>query len=463
MKSYISEIDNFLIKKIPVEIIANAFYSKLSTVASFKRIKFELPNEKPIIANYYGMTFAPSGFGKDKVLRVINNYCFSKIDNEIDSHLVNTIKKRKKDIESQAMMEFGSDWKKEAVKQKWLADNRPRDIVQTIGDCTYEGLMDDRVELSHHKLGSLFYVNNEFVDHLISMHNSKSLFMTLLAEVFDHGDDKAKSLKTEKKIKKVVQGVPQNMLVYASSTNIHNEKAYDILINKMERQFARRCFIVFINQFHNEKQDLKSYIAEKEAPKNISNLNSHFFEQFLKIKDKSIYKFEKNVLNKFYEYEYNKHIEAESEKNAILKIELLGRAWKVLKLACVIHAFNEPEFLNIQQSALDEAIGWGETCSKQIKHLIYFKPKQNFERMWDFFTERLSRPVTSMDLRESNIFNWGYFSKQMDEFVFYAKDKAKSQGLDFEVLQGSGNTKFYILKRIAEDVKEKDIAYAASA
>ena len=80
MYQFIDSFHQYFNYEVPKEIIENAFYSKLASVLSFKRIKFQLPNEKPVIANYYGMTFAPSGFGKDKVLRAIKNFAFDTTD-----------------------------------------------------------------------------------------------------------------------------------------------------------------------------------------------------------------------------------------------------------------------------------------------------------------------------------------------------------------------------------------------
>lgn len=454
MKKYIDQLSAFFNNEIPEKILINAFYAKLSAVMSFKRIKFQLPGEEPVPANYYGMTFAPSGFGKDKVLRTIRKRCFEKIDEKISAYFEGAVTARKKETDKMAEIKFGNDWKKASVKEKWIFDNYPREIVQTVGDSTAEGFYEDRAELSNYDFGSLFFVNNEFFDYLVSMEKSKSMLLTLFAETYDHGSDSAKSQKSEKKIKREVHNVPNNILVYASPAKMHKDGVFDIFMSRLEKQFARRSFVVFCEDIDSHiDEDFDQYIKRKEGnQKDDFNLTAEFFKPFQKIENGQTFHVRRGtpVYLVYEKYHHDNMKKVHKIKNSILRVEVSGRSWRALKLACVLTAFMDPDSKDILVEAMQEAIAWTEQCAPDFEVLISNKPKTDFVHVWDFFCENISKPISAMTLRDYGFFNKNYFTKYMEEFVEYAKLKGQQTGMVFETIKGAGNSRFYCLKTMSE-------------
>ena len=463
----IATVHNF-----PYEIILISFLAKLSSVFSYHRLKFQLPNEEPTIANIYTLAFAPSGFGKNKSLKKLDQHLFKKCNEYIKKDLLNKEQFRSSEIEIEANKYAGYKDPKDGTskinfnkKKEYLEKNGARTLTHIISDATVEGLQADLWELSQYETaGSLLFKNTEFLDYVTVQTKDNSYLLSYIADAFDHGDGEAKSTKGEKQSKKTFAGIPLTLAAYASADVMHEDKSYKLIMNKIGSAFARRSFIFFKKDFTQEVKTVEDRISNL---KNNSNIKIDYTDDFLAILKKLSFTkgtgfktfkldIDSNVASIFYGYEQGCETKAITEKNIYIRNDLNGRPWRAIKLATILQALYNAKSEVIEDRAINDAIKFCEFFAEGFSELSNDSPKNHFQKLYEYFLENISKPIGMTELAHlSFVGNKNYFSSMFKEFKEYAEDRAQSEGLVFEKIKGMGNHKLHVLKTITKKLEGK--------
>lgn len=455
------------VKNIPYGIVLNSFIGLASSIFSHNRLKFQLEkNEQPRIANAYCLNFAPSGFGKNRIFDLVLNSCFSDCYAKLDKDYQQQYDNRWNELNIKAEKMFtkkkkdGTGFIDYKARDAFFEKNEPRMINPILSDITVEGLQADRWEVSQSSQGSILFKNTEFLEYLLAKDKEKSMTLAYLADIYD-GDDSAKSIKSHNQSKKSSKQIPQNLLVYASINVMHKDSSFNVLVDVLSKALARRSFLFFDE---NLKDSVLSFEDRKKLLKKSGEDKLDFNDFFSKAFQKTFNKID----NKIYTFEPDSkahdlflHSWTENETKAmktdvdVLKTELIGRHWKTLKLAVILHAIYEPENKYISYQAIDEAIEFSNYFGDCFKSFMSHQPKLDFEQMFEYFEQRIGQQVTTMELRKKRFFNNTYFKKYFDEFVDFANSYAMTKGMIFETIQLSGNKRVYVLKNLSDKMKGK--------
>lgn len=454
------------VKNIPYGIVLNTFIGLAASVYSFHRIKFQLEkNELSKTANIYCMNFAPSGFGKNRTFDIVKNSCFRKCYEEIEKLLKKQNEYRWSELKLEAdrlfpYKEKGSGYTDFNGRKDFIARNEPRAITPILSDITVEGLQADRWELSQCSQGSILFKNTEFLEYLLAKDKEKSTTLSYLGDIYD-GDDVAKSVKSHNQSKKFSHNIPQNLLVYASVNFMHKDSSFNILMANLSKSFARRSFLFY-------DKDLKTEVLSFEARKallkksDLDNLdfNDFFVKAFNELshrhgKDNIIYELEFDSIasDLFLQFQTENEIQAQKFNDDVVKTELIGRHWKTMKLATILHAIYKPTEKYICEQAMVEAIEIANYFGDCFFEFTSNKPKLDFELVYEYFERNIGKPISAMKLREKRFFNNAYFKKYFEELKEYLREMADSKGCIFEEMKGAGNTKLYVLKKIEEKLQ----------
>lgn len=455
------------IKNIPYGIVLNSFIGISSAVFSHNRIRFQLEkNEQPRVANAYCLNFAPSGFGKNRIFDVVFNSCFSKCYEKLEKDYQQQYDNRWNELNIKAEKMFtkkkkdGTGFIDYKARDAFFEKNEPRMITPIVSDITVEGLQADRWEISQSSQGSILFKNTEFLEYLLAKDKEKSLTLAYLADIYD-GDDVAKTVKSHNQSKKFSKQIPQNLLVYASINVMHKDSSFEVLIQSLSKALARRSFLFFDKNLKETAmtfEDRKALLKKSNAEK--LDFNDFFLKSFEKSFNKIngiIYTLETDskAHDLFLQSWTENEMRALREENDVIKTELIGRHWKTLKLAVILHSIYDPENKFIGEQAMSEAIEFSNYFGTCFRDFLNNKPKLDFEKMMEFFEERKGHVVSTMELRKKRFFNVNYFRKYFDEFKHFANDYASENGMVFEELKLGKNKHGYVLKSVEDKLEGK--------
>jgi hypothetical protein len=458
-------------KRVPYGLLLNSLIAKLGGVFSFNKVQFQLINESPHIANVYSFGLTNSGGGKNKSLSDLDESFFEKIYFEIDNELKKDFQFKLSEIEDAAnnfakrKNQDGKEWIDHTAKQQYIKEYSPRKLSYMFDNFSPEGLIAERYEMFlSSRGGSFLFENTEFLSFLSKQASEKSDCISLLAEIYDKGTNKAKVIKSDKEAKKISKKVPQNLIAYAPIDSMHDDKSYNLLLNIIKSAFARRSFFYFEENLQKEiltieqKKLLREEVDVKEF-----QLNDFFLDKFNKTKPKEekgkyihkVYMIQKDSIvdDLYLGFEEFCEKQAEIQKNRIIYNELVGRPWKTIKLATILQCVYNPDSEFIEEKAMAEAIDISNYFGKFLFNLIHNKPKNSWQSAYDFYLENLSKPISMTTLNEKGFFGITNFKRHFEDFEIYASFRASEEGYIFERVGGKGNSKLYVLKKIEEKLQ----------
>lgn len=333
-----------LFPNTPIETLVLTVFSEVSRILCHNRVK--VINKRMSVdtfPNFYGISFARSGSGKDLSIRN-----FRKMNSGVEQNMLDDLeavyKIRKEKVMSDCANMKGTD------RREFLQAHMPRAVKNEFSNATAEGVIADRLQMGEFGIGSLHFKNSEFVDYIMATTGEKESMLTLLKEVYDHGDNDAKLIKASKSWDKV-QGVPQTMLVHSSAYGLNDKRADKFMDNFFARGMSRRSFVSFVDkinftEFTTEELDemldaafsieqivadnLKDIYSETKPGKLFINDNMHATKYFYFTEEA-----EKKM--RVYKNECIKKAATESTvRNDQLIPEIEGRDWKAVKLSCII-------------------------------------------------------------------------------------------------------------------------------
>ena len=212
-------------KEVDISLVENGFFFVLSAIGGLSRQKFETMNGKLQYANFFGVSMADSGAGKDTALKAAQNMFGKYLDMYTD-----LVKKNFADLGG--TLPNGANVSDEVDYLEPTSYSFPlRGSV--------EGMMRAGNYYNKTDLGSLNVISTEFG----SEYNPEVLpVLTTLWQ-----DAKADGSTNVNQKYPPIFDVPTNTLLFGSASAFHkNDKKHAYLEEAIESGFARRCNFVWV-------------------------------------------------------------------------------------------------------------------------------------------------------------------------------------------------------------------------
>ena len=385
---------------IPEKIVIQAVHYVLSLAASLKRVTLKGLDEDRVPLNYYGITFANSGRGKDLSVSIAMKFVEPIID-AYNSRLSDLVISHQ---EQNVDMSIPSLENKEGTTSGFLQDRNVLDVL---------------------KVGS----TNIRVEELVSVLKSSDFeqVLNMLTESWQEGSNASRSFKSYMSPK--INFVPANCLLYSSPEGFRNEgnKQFQGFVDNLSNGMARRSYVVFDEsdvQIEAEPtvESLKVYSENIKIAKQRSKDMSDYLSNIILNCNKTIeFTVEAELVVKKYEI-INKNIVAKSPlmKNAV-KAEMLSRAYKIRRLAGLYALYDGSIEVSIEN--VNDAIEWAESLSKDL--IIALNAETIAEKIFDYL-DKVEKYSSQTDVMKYYKMTVKDFKENIDEVYTVAYDNGST-------------------------------------
>ena len=240
--------------------LINVTNSKLTYLLSMGGAKFkQYTNGNDIILSYYGMSFLPSGSGKDYVLNLFNNYLIPFVP----GYMEKVIKDYKEEFEAQEeykIRQLDKKQQKQAEYDLQQKINNFRYLNTEIHDATVLGLYSDAEIIDRIGQGALFLRIEElgdYIDGITTGNKQKKELFEKLKEISD-GRFSATTISGDNK-RKTLNNIPVSAMLYSDFENFKTTRNREYLNKMLRTGISRRSFI-----FMEEIKPNKILRKEKE-------------------------------------------------------------------------------------------------------------------------------------------------------------------------------------------------------
>ena len=391
-------------------ILANVLVI-LSYCLCIKRIKVKELGE-PAFVNLYLVNLAPSGVGKDQMLKDLKNSLLNRIDSLYDE----IIKKH--------LQEYSGQENKKT---------QARIFIPKVTNATPEGLYADGKALKQAHCGCIFVQNSEIGNYLCNATQEQTLFINMLNDGYD-GIIPAKSIKSEQR-EPDIEGIPIVALLHSDPTVFSKTNLKYVFNNMMETGLARRSILTFMpkrEHYEIERDFNKAFEDETKYYDSLKRLGMMLFELFNKIEINTIYEITKENYATLHKYKAKIEELSRTENNSLLEREIESRLFKVLKVSAIYAALNHPNKKIIENLDIEQSIETIELLSTDFKKFLSFKPhyRDKYDSLFEFFKENIDKSFTKTDLINKHYQEFGTSRDKVranfDEFIDTIKEIASN-------------------------------------
>ena len=219
------QADHIATKEVDIALVENGFFFVLSSIAGMSRQQFETMNHKMQYSNFFGVSMAGSGAGKDTALKAAQNM----FEKQIEAYT---------DIVKKNFDELGGNLPDGTVINGEVDYLVPQSYSFPLRG-SVEGMMRAGNYYNKTNIGSLNVISTEFG----SEYNPEVLpVLTTLWQ-----DAKADGSTNVNQKYPPIFDVPTNTLLFGSASAFHkNDKKHAYLEEAIESGFARRCNFVWV-------------------------------------------------------------------------------------------------------------------------------------------------------------------------------------------------------------------------
>lgn len=419
MPTILNDILNLYTKRfinLSTDFILNILIAKMAQMITSKRVNLREVDHN-VISNWFAMIFAPSGYGKDRLIRALNDEIFKNFRDWFKQKAKEHKEYREKEIENKAKE---NEKKYNSKKQdifKLIKEEKEeiRDLILEVQDGTQEGLYQDAKAFNNSgSFGSMMILINEFSSYIETLTTTSHSFINALHSAYD-GRVISKSTKTFKR-EPDIENIPVNALLYSDYTLFSNNKnVKNIFLDLLHTGLGRRCQISFISSMNKLKTDSLKYEEEQSFYNKAIQLGNELHSIFSNINFGNCYflteSAKNNILNAYKDKLTDLFNNSDDE---LLKKEVKSRELKALKLSCIYAALNHPQETIINDTDITQAIDTVEYLSSGLKDLLEYRPniKDKYDVFYKFLKDNLGR-----------IFNTGELKKGFKEVSGLSRDK----------------------------------------
>lgn len=406
--------------ELDVYAIYNIFLARFASAIATKNIltnSCRHAEAKPLA--YYGLNFLPSGGNKDKPFTILSNM-FDWLDTIYD--------KKNQEIREKYISDNSVNLKdKDLIALKEKANNLPK-LKNKINGATEQKIYQICSNIAENHFGSVFFYDTEFVNKFEKANSNGNYDKTLSAiyNLYEGNPDFTDTTMTDRKpIKNISCSV-----CYASDFGklLRNKKLNQSFKDYLSGGFARRTYIYSSKELDISKREfVYPTLSERNEQKaKIPKFIDDLYKIYLNVQDEKVYKFsfEADTLID----NYNKKMkEMVKEKFAyadilpiedeIIKVDLMGSTWKIVKTAFLFHFMLDPSSLIVSQEAVQMAIDYYKEFSKFLPELLNKKYLSENDRFKIFVYKNLDKELSlNTDIREAlncDARNWKLFKKEI--------------------------------------------------
>lgn len=428
-------------------------------------------------ANIYVLTFLNSAGGKDKSLRDIDRALCDFIDSDFQERARSARLERLKGLKEESIELFPDN---ETEQKKYQTANRPRALVRELSDATLEGFVAMRQAYYQAGWGGTFVKISEFGDYITSDNMARFEFLSMLTEVYDHGDNNAKITKGERE-NVPVYNVPSNAIMHTSPAGLLTGKNRERLMNFLNRGIARRALVCYPErEIVFETEDIMANIEIKKKKKAeavaLQPQLKSYFEAFYN-NTKCDFDTTYNTNNTFVlteaaeqilaQYEVANMIESskisENDELSGVASELSGRHWKALKLSGIIAAFEHPDNKIVTDLDVEAAIAMCDEYGGHLKRFYKAEPTAGYEKLYDYFARENSVWKTLTDIRAERFVAKDQFTRWFNENIDTVAEMLDQAGYLFEDEKNGVRGRKYRASKITKEVPPSDITISIGA
>lgn len=351
LKLLVEETSRRANRKIEESIVRNAFLFTMSSLMGIARLMVQTKNGTLKYANFFGITIASSGDGKDLSLSICEEVMGLKSENYINAVIAN-YKKLNNKLPSGDMAynnELGI-----IVPESYKVAMRG----------TIEGVM--RVGNFYNSVtkGTLNVISTEFGSEI-----SDNGVMTLLTTLWQEASAEGSTTVNEKY--KRVTDVPTNLIFFGSAAPFNKDsKKQAQLAQEIESGLGRRTIFAMSNN-----EDIEIYSSEE----NHTEVLSEFFEAVRRnILTKKVIEISheaNEVLDKYKEDLINEYNQKKTEWNRIR----ISNIDKIERLAAIISIINMSENVGLEE--IKYAIEISKESDDSMEKII--RPKMTYIKMYE--------------------------------------------------------------------------------
>lgn len=365
--------------------IYNLLLSKWSSVLASKNfLTNSCRHIKVCPLAYYGLNLLPSGGNKNKPLMAVEEI-FKWIEAEYES-----ANERNKQKYIEVACEKTQDVK-EIEKIKKHAEQLPK-LKSKVNSATSQKLYSICETIAKSGYGALFIYDTEFVKKFANKISGKSLDDSI-DYIYNLYDGEPDYLDTNLIDRNSITGISCNVC-YASdySRLLRNRNLNKEFKNYLQDGYARRIYLYSaknanslqaevelptVEELHLAKNNIVEF--SKETKRIYDNVLSEQIYKFSKEADVYIQKYQKRVkdlIKKTFSY-----TEILSDDDEILKINLKGSAWKIIKTAFLFHLIQYPDMLEVGVESVKMAERYFYAFHEQ---LIAFLNKKAIDKLDEY-------------------------------------------------------------------------------
>jgi hypothetical protein len=456
----------------PKDALINTTFATLGYIAGLNRVKVQsslITTEDHLApANYYGVTFLPSGGGKDRPVSIIDKNIINNIREDFKKKAHEEFKAKKELVLKKAEELYPG--KDSSARKEYIKDNMPRFLNDRMSDATPEGMNDTRKAFQMTNWGGTFLKVSEFGDFILSDRADRKDLLSLLKDIWEFGDSEAKNIKADKEPVSI-SGVPHSALLQTSVEELTDGKGRQRFMAFSNTGLARRCFLVYPEQMPNSDEKLsvreravKEIEEQERALELTKQYREHFEHSYRATQRRSVYGAE-NVYAMdadadMYLREYriicrdkSSSMTHEGETSG-LRTEIENRWSKVLRLSGLIAMFAHPDDKKVYQQDVESAVSFAEQAGEQIARFYEATSQGDADKLFEFFVARQGETFTKMQLREAALTDRRTFSDWFDKAYPLCQELALDAGYHLVKEVKERGRQEYTLTRI-EDTKDQ--------
>ena len=435
--------------------LINVTNSKLTYLLSMGGAKFkQYTNGNDIILSYYGMSFLPSGSGKDYVLNLFNNYLIPFVP----GYMEKVIKDYKEEFEAQEeykIRQLDKKQQKQAEYDLQQKINNFRYLNTEIHDATVLGLYSDAEIIDRLGQGALFLRIEElgdYIDGITTGNKQKKELFEKLKEISD-GRFSATTISGDNK-RKTLNNIPVSAMLYSDFENFKTTRNREYLNKMLRTGISRRSFI-FMEEIKPVNKAI-DFMEKQQAIVEAQQLSAELKSIFTNIAGKS-YLLSEEAHRTIDAYK-NQCIDAYNEEVAQKNITIQGLDikeswWKILKLGVVYHILNDPTNILVSSRDILEAIDFYREICNSFKILKDTHADTAVEKMIKYIIERDDNNIKMGDLRSQRFVGDVQFKKWFEEVIADVQEKLRTEHFIELTVEGKKLFKKNLPKKGIDDLE----------
>lgn len=386
--------------------IYNIFLARFSSVVGSKNI---LTNScrhvKPYPIAYYGLNLLSSGGNKNKPLTAINKI-FSWIDNEYEEKN-NEIKEKILN----SLISKNSKLSEKKQKSRDELEQKANDFLKLksmVNGANMQKIYAICEQIVKSDFGSLFFYETEFIKKFENKINNKTNddVIDMIYNLYDGEPDYTDTVMFDRS---KIENISCNVCFASDYSRLLKNKKTDKEFRAyLQDGFSRRIFLYTSQKINSLLNDVNMpEIDEIQTAKNklvdysktlraiYDCINEGTIYEYSAEANKLIHKYNKEKEDKIKQkFSYSEIINNDDE---ILKVDLKGSTWKIVKLSFLFNFIQYPYQKEVREDSVQLAINYYNEFYKHLETFLKRKSLDEFDEYKVFIYKNLDREMTFND------------------------------------------------------------------